>query len=405
MKLPTQGWMPRLLPVLLGALVLIGVAFDLMTRSRLSATTGFLCQGEYSDTLQVQSMHSRDTEQSPRAQYSYLVRSSAKYECPFFGPDGKLRRRRDPVQRAGDRLRLRGSRQRDLPVHQRARGRLARGHRHVSPDRRHPRGVQAGRGKAAHRARRARRLRARADRADAGGGRSPAGRRHPQGQPEADRAAVQGRQERGAAPGKRRRGARLPAGGHAGGVDRQGREPVRSRSGAGLGPRRLRHRRAAGRGELGQPGAGGLVQVARPRAGRRVPRRLQGARRAERGGRHRPAHRVHAQEAAHPARAVRRGTGRAHAGRPRAHRGGAVLGRAAAVRLRRPGRAGRGDRSGPALSLLRPAVPHRRSPRGGHRGPAQGRSVRRAGAVLGARAPTAGANGRPRAWAPTSAIC
>lgn len=101
MKLPTQGWMPRLLPVLLGALVLIGVAFDLATRSRLSATTGFLCQGEYSDTLQVQSMHSRDTEQSPRAQYSYLVRSSAKYECPFFGPDGKLRRRRIQASELG----------------------------------------------------------------------------------------------------------------------------------------------------------------------------------------------------------------------------------------------------------------------------------------------------------------
>lgn len=94
MKLPKQGWVPRLLPVLLGALILIGIAFDLLTRSRLSATTGFICQGEYADTLQVQSMHSRETDQSPRGQFSYLVRSSAKYECPFFGPDGKLRRRR-----------------------------------------------------------------------------------------------------------------------------------------------------------------------------------------------------------------------------------------------------------------------------------------------------------------------
>jgi len=101
MKLPTQGWLPRLLPVLLGALVVIGIAFDLLTRSRLSATTGFLCQGEYADTLEVQSMHSRETEQSPRAQYSYLVRSSAKYECPFFGPDGKLRRRRVQASELG----------------------------------------------------------------------------------------------------------------------------------------------------------------------------------------------------------------------------------------------------------------------------------------------------------------
>src|SRR5206468_8536115 len=92
---------PRLWPVLLGALVLIGIAFDLVTRSRLSATTGFICQGEYADTLQVQSMHSRAVDQSARSQYSYLVRSSAKYECPFFGPDGKLRRRRVQASELG----------------------------------------------------------------------------------------------------------------------------------------------------------------------------------------------------------------------------------------------------------------------------------------------------------------
>jgi serine protease Do len=84
-----QGWLP-----LLGALVAIGVAFDIVTRSRLSATTGTQCLGEYADTLQIQTLHTRDIEQGPRGQYSYLVRSTAKYECPFFGPDGKLRRRR-----------------------------------------------------------------------------------------------------------------------------------------------------------------------------------------------------------------------------------------------------------------------------------------------------------------------
>jgi serine protease Do len=100
MKLP-KTWIPRLFPLLLGALILIGIAFDVVTRSRLSATTGFVCQGEYSDTLQVQSMHSRETEQGARGQYSYLVRSSAKYECPFFGPDGKLRRRRIQASELG----------------------------------------------------------------------------------------------------------------------------------------------------------------------------------------------------------------------------------------------------------------------------------------------------------------
>jgi len=101
MKLPRiSGWLPRWLP-LLGALLAIGVAFDLVTRSRLSATTGVMCEGEYSDSLQVQSMRARDLEQGPRSQYSYLVRSSAKYECPFFGPDGKLRRRRVQASELG----------------------------------------------------------------------------------------------------------------------------------------------------------------------------------------------------------------------------------------------------------------------------------------------------------------
>ena len=95
-----SGWLPHWLP-LLGALIVIGIAFDLVTRSRLSATTGMICEGEYSDTLQVQSVHTRDLEQGARGQYSYLIRSTAKYECPFFGPDGKLRRRRVQASELG----------------------------------------------------------------------------------------------------------------------------------------------------------------------------------------------------------------------------------------------------------------------------------------------------------------
>jgi len=94
------AWLPRWLP-LLGALIVIGIAFDLVTRSRLGATTGFMCEGEYADSLQVQSLRTRDLEQGPRSQYSYLVRSTAKYECPFFGPDGKLRRRRVQASELG----------------------------------------------------------------------------------------------------------------------------------------------------------------------------------------------------------------------------------------------------------------------------------------------------------------
>src|SRR4051795_10626951 len=49
----------------------------------------------------MQSVRTRDLEQGPRSQYSYLVRSTAKYECPFFGPDGKLRRRRVQASELG----------------------------------------------------------------------------------------------------------------------------------------------------------------------------------------------------------------------------------------------------------------------------------------------------------------
>src|SRR5436190_24350602 len=91
-----QGWLP-----LLGTLIAIGIAFDVMTRSRLSATTALACDGEYSDSLQIQSLRNREIEQGPRSQFSYLVRSTAKYECPFFGPDSKLRRRRVQASELG----------------------------------------------------------------------------------------------------------------------------------------------------------------------------------------------------------------------------------------------------------------------------------------------------------------
>jgi serine protease Do len=91
-----QRWLP-----LFAALIAIGIAFDVLTRSRLQATTGLLCDGEYSDSLQSQSLRSRELDQGPASQFSYLVRSSAKYECPFFGPDGKLRRKRVQASELG----------------------------------------------------------------------------------------------------------------------------------------------------------------------------------------------------------------------------------------------------------------------------------------------------------------
>jgi len=86
---------------LAGTLIVLVVGFDIATRSRLSATTAVQCEGAYGDTLQLLSLRARQLEQGPRGQYSYLVRSSARYECPFFGPDGKLRRRRIATSQVG----------------------------------------------------------------------------------------------------------------------------------------------------------------------------------------------------------------------------------------------------------------------------------------------------------------
>jgi len=91
-----QRWLP-----LFASLIAIGIAFDVLTRSHLQATTILACDGEYSDSLQAQSPRNREVDQGPKSQFSYLVRSSAKYECPFFGPDGKLRRRRVQASELG----------------------------------------------------------------------------------------------------------------------------------------------------------------------------------------------------------------------------------------------------------------------------------------------------------------
>src|SRR5262245_17337796 len=87
---PSKGSI-ALLASLLAVAVSVAVLFKW---SRTSANPALQCLGEYADSLQGQSARMRELEQGARSQYSYLVRSTAKYECPFFGPDGKLRRRR-----------------------------------------------------------------------------------------------------------------------------------------------------------------------------------------------------------------------------------------------------------------------------------------------------------------------
>src|SRR5438552_12976368 len=57
------------------------------------------CDGEYADSLLQLSPRVRDIENGQRAEYTYLIRSSARYECPYYGPDGKIRRKRlEPVE-------------------------------------------------------------------------------------------------------------------------------------------------------------------------------------------------------------------------------------------------------------------------------------------------------------------
>jgi serine protease Do len=78
--------------LLVGAGVLVGTV---MSRKGPAATKGIpSCDGEYADSLQLISPRVRDIENGPRSEYTYLIRSSARYECPYYGSDGKIRRKR-----------------------------------------------------------------------------------------------------------------------------------------------------------------------------------------------------------------------------------------------------------------------------------------------------------------------
>ncbi len=89
MKVSLRAWSTA------GLLVAAGVVAGLvLARPSLPGNRALVCDGDYADALQLQSIKLREIEQGPRAQYTYLVRSTARYECPYFGPDGKLRRRR-----------------------------------------------------------------------------------------------------------------------------------------------------------------------------------------------------------------------------------------------------------------------------------------------------------------------
>ena len=60
-----------------------------------AATKGIpSCDGEYADSFQQLSPRVRDIENGQRAEYTYLIRSSARYECLSYNSDGKIRRKR-----------------------------------------------------------------------------------------------------------------------------------------------------------------------------------------------------------------------------------------------------------------------------------------------------------------------
>jgi serine protease Do len=54
------------------------------------------CPGEYADDFSSLAPKTRELEQKLPA-YAFCIRSTAIYECPFYGPDGNLRRRRRRV--------------------------------------------------------------------------------------------------------------------------------------------------------------------------------------------------------------------------------------------------------------------------------------------------------------------
>lgn len=84
-------------PVMSAALlVAAGAAVGVVASRRgPSAKPGFHCDGEYSDSLQAAG---RAQEMK---QFTFLVRSTARYECPYFGPDRKLLRRRIEAKEHG----------------------------------------------------------------------------------------------------------------------------------------------------------------------------------------------------------------------------------------------------------------------------------------------------------------
>ena len=87
--------------VFAGVFGVLGVVIgSIVNRNYTAAKPALSCDGEYADSLQMRESEHRLPTPKP-AEYTYLVRNTARYECPYFGPDGKLRRRIDHAKEHG----------------------------------------------------------------------------------------------------------------------------------------------------------------------------------------------------------------------------------------------------------------------------------------------------------------
>src|SRR5512133_2041536 len=58
---------------------------------RAPARPSSVCAGEYAQDMSALQARARDREQR-QPSYTFAIRTTAAYECPFYGADGELRR-------------------------------------------------------------------------------------------------------------------------------------------------------------------------------------------------------------------------------------------------------------------------------------------------------------------------
>jgi serine protease Do len=79
-----------------GSLVPASCAAALAAVPEVAARGGPYCAGDYADDLSALSPRAREFEQS-QPQYTFCIRSTAVYECPYYAGDGTLKRTRKRV--------------------------------------------------------------------------------------------------------------------------------------------------------------------------------------------------------------------------------------------------------------------------------------------------------------------